>query len=73
LKAIAVYRNGSKRSQPLNTSDAKKEKAHKSEAGTEEAGEVSAVSVEGKPFRHKLSDERRAITHKFRWAATKAT
>ena len=65
LKAIAVYRNGSKRSQPLNTSDAKKGKTQEPETGVEEMEEVAAVSVEGKPFRHKLSDERRAITHKF--------
>ena len=64
LKAIAVYRSGSKRSQPLNTSDAKREKAQA--PGTSgEAEEVTATVPEGKPFRHKLADERRAITHKF--------
>jgi ribonucleoside-diphosphate reductase alpha chain len=63
LKAIAVYRNGSKRSQPLNTSDAKKEKAQPAAGG--ESEDIQAVTPEGKPFRHKLSDERRAITHKF--------
>jgi len=64
LKAIAVYRSGSKRSQPLNTSDAKREKAQ--ESGTSgEADEVPATVLEGKAFRHKLADERRAITHKF--------
>lgn len=63
LKAIAVYRNGSKRSQPLNTSDAKREKSQP--AAGAETEEVQAVAPEGKPFRHKLSDERRAITHKF--------
>ncbi|HXH51723.1 MAG TPA: vitamin B12-dependent ribonucleotide reductase [Terriglobia bacterium] len=63
LKAIAIYRNGSKRSQPLNTSDAKKEKTQAPAGG--ESEEIQAVTPEGKPFRHKLSDERRAITHKF--------
>ena len=64
LKAIAVYRSGSKRSQPLNTSDAKREKTHApGTSGDPEA--VPATSPEGKPFRHKLADERRAITHKF--------
>jgi ribonucleoside-diphosphate reductase alpha chain len=63
LKAIAVYRNGSKRSQPLNTSDAKRENAQADAGG--ESDEIQAVTPEGKPFRHKLSDERRAITHKF--------
>lgn len=46
LKAIAVYRDGSKRTQPLSTSLAKKE----------------AIP---KPYRHRLPDERKAITHKF--------
>ncbi len=64
LKAIAVYRSGSKRSQPLNTSDAKREKAPA--PGTSgEAEEVPATVPEGKAFRHKLADERLAITHKF--------
>ncbi len=62
LKAIAIYRDGSKKSQPLNT-DMKKEKTAKSE----EISAPAAVPVEpaGRPFRRKLSDERRAITHKF--------
>jgi ribonucleoside-diphosphate reductase alpha chain len=64
LKAIAVYRSGSKRSQPLNTSDAKREKAQ-APVTSGAAEEVLATVPEGKPFRHKLSDERRAITHKF--------
>jgi ribonucleoside-diphosphate reductase alpha chain len=63
LKAIAIYRDGSKKSQPLNT-EMKKEKSSKSE----EKSTPAAVPVEpavGRPFRRKLSDERRAITHKF--------
>jgi ribonucleoside-diphosphate reductase alpha chain len=50
LKAIAIYRDGSKRTQPLNTSAAK-------------PGEAKpAVS---RPVQRKLPVERRAITHKF--------
>ena len=49
LKAIAIYRDGCKRSQPLSTSD----------------GEEEKTAVEGKPHRRKLPDERRAMTHKF--------
>ncbi|MBI5510929.1 MAG: vitamin B12-dependent ribonucleotide reductase [Deltaproteobacteria bacterium] len=50
LKAIAVYRDGCKRSQPLNTSI--KERA-------------AAQVVDAGPRRHRLPDERQAITHKF--------
>jgi len=52
LKAIAVYRDGCKKSQPLSTS---KTESQKQEVETDKA----------KPRRHKLPDERRAITHKF--------
>jgi ribonucleoside-diphosphate reductase alpha chain len=53
LKAIAVYRDGCKRSQPLNTG---KEEAKKSEAAPEGVTRLA---------RRRLPDERRAITHKF--------
>jgi ribonucleoside-diphosphate reductase alpha chain len=49
LKALAIYRDGSKRSQPLNTS--MKE--------SKQAAEAS------KPVRRRLPDERQSITHKF--------
>jgi len=55
LKAIAVYRDGCKRVQPLTlTSKAKQTPTEPSE-------------VEGPPeaVRHKLPDERRSVTHKF--------
>jgi ribonucleoside-diphosphate reductase alpha chain len=53
LKAVAVYRDGCKRSQPLST-------------GKEQALEVRAADAsEPHPARRKLPDERRSITHKF--------
>jgi ribonucleoside-diphosphate reductase alpha chain len=52
LKAIAVYRDGCKRSQPLNTGKAKEE---------EKAQESGADRL----ARRRLPDERRSITHKF--------
>jgi ribonucleoside-diphosphate reductase alpha chain len=53
LKAVAIYRDGSKRTQPLNTSRKEKEEAFKTEG------------KEPRPFRKKLPDERRSVTHKF--------
>jgi ribonucleoside-diphosphate reductase alpha chain len=50
LKAVAIYRDGSKRSQPLNT---------KADAAKEEA------KPEERLARRRLPDERRSITHKF--------
>jgi ribonucleoside-diphosphate reductase alpha chain len=54
LKAVALYRDGCKRSQPLNTGKDKKEEA------------VEAAAAAEPPLaRRRLPDERRAITHKF--------
>jgi ribonucleoside-diphosphate reductase alpha chain len=52
LKAIAIYRDGCKRSQPLNT---KKEEAK----ADERPAEATRLA------RRRLPDERRSITHKF--------
>ena len=54
LKAIAIYRDGSKRTQPLNTAKDK-----------EEVKAAAAESKEARPLRRRLSDERPSITHKF--------
>jgi ribonucleoside-diphosphate reductase alpha chain len=60
LKAVAIYRDGSKRSAPLNV---KKNK----DMGTEEkAAVVEPVAVApAKPVRRRMSDTRVSITHKF--------
>jgi ribonucleoside-diphosphate reductase alpha chain len=63
LKAIAVYRDGCKRSQPLTTS---KEEAKG--AGEAPARAAAAPAGEARPARRKLPDERHAITHKFQIA-----
>jgi ribonucleoside-diphosphate reductase alpha chain len=64
-KAISIYRDGSKRTQPLNTSrEPAKEKASKeTTAAIEEA--VAAAVASRRPVRRKLPDERQALTHKF--------
>ncbi len=51
LKAIAIYRDGSKRVQPLST-------------GKDAAKSSSAAPI-GQPYRRRLPDERQAIIHKF--------
>ncbi len=53
LKAVAVYRDGCKRSQPLNTSRTEKKEAPAPEVVVERIA------------RRRLQDERRALTHKF--------
>jgi ribonucleoside-diphosphate reductase alpha chain len=64
LKAIAIYRDGSKRSQPLSTG--KKKDADQTAATV---APVAAAPVgEPKPYRRRLPDERRAVTHKFQVA-----
>jgi ribonucleoside-diphosphate reductase alpha chain len=60
-KAISIYRDGSKRTQPLNTS--REAKADPSQQVA--AAAAAAVAAQPKPVRRRLPDERRAITHKF--------
>jgi ribonucleoside-diphosphate reductase alpha chain len=58
LKAVAIYRDGCKRSQPLNTGkDTAKAKV--------EAVATQAVAEAPRAMRRRLPDERRALTHKF--------
>jgi ribonucleoside-diphosphate reductase alpha chain len=54
LKAVAIYRDGSKMAQPLNTS--------KSGDKSSTSGSEQPVY---RPMRRKLSDERQSVTHKF--------
>jgi ribonucleoside-diphosphate reductase alpha chain len=62
-KAISIYRDGSKRTQPLNTSRAQVADTRNIEGVKEVVREV--VKVVERPTRRKLADERHAITHKF--------
>jgi ribonucleoside-diphosphate reductase alpha chain len=55
-KAISIYRDGSKRTQPLNTSRDKT---------AAQIAQEAAASMVAAPVRRKLPDERHAITHKF--------
>ena len=57
LKAVAVYRDGCKRSQPLSTSKDEQKETALATAPTQ--------VIEMRPPRRKLEDTRRSITHKF--------
>jgi ribonucleoside-diphosphate reductase alpha chain len=75
LKAVAIYRDGSKRSQPLSTSSGNG--ATPGEAAAKEVDSFKSRIVEleeeakkmrarlGAPARNRLPDTRQAITHKF--------
>src|ERR1017187_8065279 len=74
LKCVAIYRDGSKRSQPLNTKRTNEggDKLAAVDTSALEArikeleAEVATLSAEsGKPLRRRLSDTRTAITQKF--------
>ncbi len=78
LKCVAIYRDGSKRSQPLNTKKTNEggDKTVTATAAVDVAplenrikeleGEVSRLRADsGKPLRRRLTDTRQAFTHKF--------
>ncbi|MGE3776964.1 MAG: vitamin B12-dependent ribonucleotide reductase, partial [Pirellulaceae bacterium] len=56
LKALAIYRDGSKMSQPLNT---------KSEGDKSEKGASADKDRPSRPRRERLPDTRQSMTHKF--------
>jgi ribonucleoside-diphosphate reductase alpha chain len=58
LKAVAIYRDGSKRAQPLSSSQGKAEKEEQGPKAVDE-------KVVFRPMRRKLPDERQSVTHKF--------
>ncbi len=74
LKCVAIYRDGSKRSQPLNTKKTNeggdKTAAVASPALDSRVKELEAEIIRlqadsGKPLRRRLTDTRQALTHKF--------
>ncbi|MEK7461430.1 MAG: adenosylcobalamin-dependent ribonucleoside-diphosphate reductase, partial [Patescibacteria group bacterium] len=58
LKSVALYRDGSKGSQPLSTAVQESEGGKKTE-------KVVETKIEYRPLRRKLPDDRQALTHKF--------
>jgi len=74
LKCVAIYRDGSKRSQPLNTRKTNEGGDKSAAANTPalearikelEAAVIALRAESGKPLRRRLSDTRTAVTHKF--------
>jgi ribonucleoside-diphosphate reductase alpha chain len=75
LKCVAIYRDGSKRSQPLNTKRTTTESADKPANAIDSALDTRIKELEaevaqlrqkiGIPIRRRLLDTRTAITHKF--------
>ncbi len=70
LKCVAIYRDGSKRSQPLNTRKGSAETKSETEGpgqrlkvAESEPGSVPAQSV--RPLRRRLPETRMAVNHKF--------
>jgi ribonucleoside-diphosphate reductase alpha chain len=69
LKAVAVYRDGCKQSQPLSTAGSKTANSTKDDAARNAAAhshvEEENLNAPPRAVRHKLKEERMSITHKF--------
>ncbi len=66
LKAVAVYRDGCKKSQPLSAAGTKTaESAGRGARATHAVIEEQDMHAPPRAIRHRLDDERMSITHKF--------
>jgi ribonucleoside-diphosphate reductase alpha chain len=65
LKAVAIYRDGSKRVQPLSSGTGSKNEKKVAAAALLAATPQTIERVVYRPTRHKLPDERQSVTHKF--------
>ncbi len=65
LKAIAVYRDGSKGAQPLSTSQSTSDSKHLADAPAPEALSKKEKRKLAGPRRERLPDTRQSVTHKF--------
>ncbi len=68
LKAVAVYRDGCKKSQPLSAAGTKTANSSKDDArpGAAAPHEEENLNAPPRAVRHKLQEERASITHKFK-------
>ncbi len=73
LKCVAIYRDGSKRSQPLNTSKTRKGGADAAADAESLQGRIRELETQlarltqepGRPLRRRLPETRMAVNHKF--------
>jgi len=68
IKAVAIYRDGCKQSQPLSAAGSKTANSTKDDARIAAAPHVEEADLNSPPrsVRHKLQEERASITHKFK-------
>src|SRR6202142_1305900 len=68
LKAVAVYRDGCKQSQPLSAAGSKTANSTKDDAARNAAAANAPEDFNAPPraMRHKLQEERASMTHKFK-------
>jgi ribonucleoside-diphosphate reductase alpha chain len=65
LKAVAVYRDGCKKSQPLSAAGTKTANSSKEDSRALASREDDNLNAPPRAVRHKLQEERASITHKF--------
>jgi ribonucleoside-diphosphate reductase alpha chain len=66
LKAVAIYRDGCKKSQPLSAAGTKTaQSGNASVASVSSVVEEENLNAPPRAVRHKLQDERASVTHKF--------
>jgi len=63
LKALAIYRDGCKRSQPVNTG--KTEKKSEAVATAKPSEDHGSNGAKARPLRRRMPSTRRSVTHKF--------
>jgi len=68
IKAVAIYRDGCKQSQPLSAAGSKTANSTKDDARIAAAPQQEEENLNAPPraVRHKLQEERASITHKFK-------
>ncbi len=70
LKAVAIYRDGCKKAQPLSAAGTKTANSSDAERASSPAAVESEVDLNSPPraVRHRLQEERMSVTHKFKVA-----